>query len=114
MTLFMGDQQLDSIYLLTKGVYCTYLMHFGALLALLLWCKYHKCYCEHTQMCADNKPCMYTRRAKLGQIQGGGVAEGQLRFDKGGGGVAIFFYYLRVKNITFLSFYAKRLKKAYF
>ena len=30
-----------------------------------------------------------------------GVAEGQLRFVKGGGGVAIIFYFLRVKNITF-------------
>ena len=27
-----------------------------------------------------------TRRAKLGQIQGGGVAESQPRFNKGGGG----------------------------
>ena len=26
------------------------------------------------------------RRAKLGQIQGGGVAEGHPRYDKGGGG----------------------------
>ena len=93
MTLFMGDQQLDSIYLLTKGVYCTYLMHFGALLALLLWCKYHKCYCEHTQMCADNKPCMYTRRAKLGQIQGGGGCRGpaKIRQRGGGGGLQYFF-----------------------
>ena len=40
-----------------------------------------------------------TRRAKLGQIQGGGVAEGHPRFDKGG--VAIIFYFLRVKNRTF-------------
>ena len=38
------------------------------------------------------------RRAKLGQIQGG-VAEGQPRFDKGGG--CNIFYFLRVKNITF-------------
>ena len=52
-----------------------------------------------------------SRRAKLGQIQGGGVAEGQPRFEKGG--VAIIFYFLRVKNITFWSFYAKRLKNAY-
>ena len=29
----------------------------------------------------------------------GGVAEGQPRFDKGG--VAIIFYFLRVKNVTF-------------
>ena len=35
----------------------------------------------------------FTRRAKLGQIQGG-VAEGQPRFDKGGG-VAIFFTFMR-------------------
>ena len=35
--------------------------------------------------------CSITRRAKLGQIQGGGVAEGQPRFDKGGGGVAVIF-----------------------
>ena len=42
----------------------------------------------------------------------GGVAEGHPRFDKGG--VAIIFYFLRVKNITFWSFYVKRLKKAYF
>ena len=41
-----------------------------------------------------------------------GVAEGQPRFDKGG--VAILFYFLRVKIQIFLSFYAKRLKKAYF
>ena len=40
-----------------------------------------------------------SRRAKLGQIQGGGVAEGQLSFDKGG--VAIIVYFLRIKNITF-------------
>ena len=40
------------------------------------------------------------RHAKLGQIQGGGgVAEGYPRFDKGG--VAIIFYFLRVKNGTF-------------
>ena len=32
----------------------------------------------------------------------GGVTEGQPRFDKGG--VAIFFYLLRVKNIPFQSF----------
>ena len=31
----------------------------------------------------------------------GGVAEGHPRFDKGGGGVAIIFYFLRVKNGTF-------------
>ena len=42
--------------------------------------------------------CAYTpvigiRRTKLGQIQGGGVAEGQPRFDKGGWGVAIIFYF---------------------
>ena len=41
-----------------------------------------------------------SRRAKLGQIQGG-VAEGQPSFDKEGGGVAILFYFLRVKNTTF-------------
>ena len=52
----------------------------------------------------------HIRRAKFGQIQGGGVAEGQLKFDKGGG-VAIIFYFLHVKNIAFYSFYAKRLKK---
>ena len=40
-----------------------------------------------------------TRRAKLGQIQGG-VAEGHPRFDKGGVAI-IFFYFLRVKNRTF-------------
>ena len=42
------------------------------------------------------------RRAKLGQIQGGGVAEGLPRFDKGG--VAIIIYLLHVKNRTFLEF----------
>ena len=43
---------------------------------------------------------MFVRRAKLGKIQGGGgVAEGQPRFDKGG--VAIIFYFLRDKDITF-------------
>ena len=41
---------------------------------------------------------MFVRRAKLGKIQGG-VAEGQPRFDKGG--VAIIFYFLRDKDITF-------------
>ena len=46
-------------------------------------------------LCFQNN---YTsRRAKLGQIQGG-VAEGHPRFDKGG--VVIFFYFLRVKNRT--------------
>ena len=49
------------------------------------------------------------RRVKLGQIQGE-----LTRLDKGGGGVVIIFYLLSVKNITFFSFYAKRLKKAYF
>ena len=42
----------------------------------------------------------------------GGVAEDHPRFNKGG--VAIIFHFLRVKNRTFRSFYAKRLKKAYF
>ena len=35
------------------------------------------------------KKASISRRAKLGQIQGGGVAEGHPRFDKGG--VAIIF-----------------------
>ena len=49
-------------------------------------------------------------QARQTRPNSGGVAEGQPRFDKGG--VAIIFYFLRVKNIPFLSFYAKRLKKA--
>ena len=39
-----------------------------------------------------------SRRAKLDQNLGG-VAEGQISTK--GGGVAIIFYFLRVKNITF-------------
>ena len=42
---------------------------------------------------------VHFRRAKLDKIQGGGVAEGQPRFDKGG--VAAIFLLLRDKNITF-------------
>ena len=38
------------------------------------------------------------RRAKPGQIQGGGVAESQPRSTKGG--CNIYFYFLLVKNIT--------------
>ena len=52
-----------------------------------------------------------SRRAKLGQIQGG-VAEGQPSFDKEGGGCNNGLL-LRFKNITFWSFYAKRLKRAH-
>ena len=51
-------------------------------------------------------------QARQTRPNSGGVAEGHPRFDKGG--VAIIFYFLRVKNRTFWSFYAKRLKKAYF
>ena len=42
---------------------------------------------------------VHFRRANLAKIQGGGVAEGQPRFDKGG--VAAIFLLLRDKNITF-------------
>ena len=41
-----------------------------------------------------------TRRAKLGQIQGG-LQRAIQDSTKGGGGGAINFYYLRVKNRTF-------------
>ena len=51
-------------------------------------------------------------QARQTRPNSGGVAEGHPRFEKGG--VAIIFYFLRVKNRTFWSFYAKRLKKAYF
>ena len=50
------------------------------------------------------------RRAKLGQIQGG-LQRAIQDSTKGG---CNNFLLLRVKNITFWSFYAKRLKKAYF
>ena len=40
-----------------------------------------------------------SRRAKLGKIQGGGVAEGQPRFDKGG--VANFFTFYAIKISLF-------------
>ena len=42
-------------------------------------------------------------QARQNRPNSGGVAEGHPRFDKGGGGrgVAIFFYFLRVQNITF-------------
>ena len=41
-------------------------------------------------------------QARQTRPNSGGVAEpGHPRFDKGGGGVAIFFYFLRVKNRTF-------------
>ena len=52
------------------------------------------------------------RRAKLGQIQGGGC-RGPSKIRQRG--VAIIFYFLRVKNRTLnASFYAKRLINAYF
>ena len=51
-------------------------------------------------------------QARQTRPNSGGVAEGHPRFDKGG--VAIIFYFLRFKNRTFWSFYAKRLIKAYF
>ena len=38
-------------------------------------------------------------QARQTRPNSGGVAEGHPRFDKGG--VAIFFYFLRVKNRTF-------------
>ena len=41
-----------------------------------------------------------SRRAKLGQIQGG-VAEGQPSFDKEGGGVAIMVYFYVLKISLF-------------
>ena len=63
--------------------------------------------------CFLNVSCMY-RRAKLGQIQGGLQRAIQDLTKGGGGGVAIIVYFLRVKNRTFQSFYAKRFKKAYF
>ena len=40
-----------------------------------------------------------TRRAKLGQIQGGGLQRASQDSTKWG--VAIIYYFLRVKNITF-------------
>ena len=40
-----------------------------------------------------------SRRAKLGQIQGG--VERAIQDSTKGGGVAIIFYFLRVKNRTF-------------
>ena len=55
---------------------------------------------------------MITIQARQTRPNSGGVEEGYPRFDKGG--VAIIFYFLRVKNRTFQRFYAKRLKKAYF
>ena len=51
-------------------------------------------------------------QARQTRPNSGGVAEGHPIFDKGG--VAIIFSFLRVKKRTFSSFYAKRLKKAYF
>ena len=42
---------------------------------------------------------LYCIQARQTRPNSGGVAEGQPRFDKGG--VAIFFYFLRVKNIAF-------------
>ena len=41
----------------------------------------------------------YYNQARQTRPNSGGVAEGQPRFDKGG--VAIIFYFLRVKNIAF-------------
>ena len=52
-----------------------------------------------------------SRRAKLGQIQGGLQRASQVLTKRGGGcnnGLL-----LRFKNITFWSFYAKRLKRAH-
>ena len=73
------------------------------------------------------------RRAKLGQIQGGRVAEGQPRFDKGGVAIIFFTFYalkiehfrvftyaikkglflriLRYKKVPFLEFLRKSIKK---
>ena len=64
-------------------------------------------------MCYIKEQLLNSRRAKLGQIQGGCRGPAKIR-QRGGGGVAIFFYFLRVKNRFFFRFYAKRLKKAYF
>ena len=42
---------------------------------------------------------IYYNQARQTRPNSGGVAEGHPRFDKGG--VAIIFYFLRVKNRTF-------------
>ena len=52
-----------------------------------------------------------SRRAKLGQIQGGGCRV-PVKFRQRGGGCNNGLL-LRFKNITFWSFYAKRLKRAH-
>ena len=44
-------------------------------------------------------PCDRVRQARQTRPNSGGVAESQPRFDKGG--VAIIFYFFRVKNRTF-------------
>ena len=53
-----------------------------------------------------------SRRAKLGQIQGGGGGcRGPAKFrQRGGGGVAIMVYFYALKISLF---YAKRLKRAH-
>ena len=56
--------------------------------------RQHAIFCKY--ICAQ---------ARQTRPNSGGVAEGHLRFDKV---VAIIFYFLRVKNRTFQSFYAKR------
>ena len=43
--------------------------------------------------------CETLKQARQTRPNSGGVPEGQPRFDKGGG--CKFFYFLRVKNITF-------------
>ena len=48
-------------------------------------------------------------QARQTRPNSGGVAEGHPRFDKGG--VAIIFYFLRVKNFNFFEFLRKAIKK---
>ena len=67
----------------------------SVVIVIVITCKEVERHLKSLTNLPDNSD---SRRAKLGQIQGG-VAEGQPRFDKGG--VAIFFYFLRVKNRTF-------------
>ena len=71
---------------------------------------YTSCTCiPHVHVYLMNVVCTCTssrvivsRRAKLGQIQGGGGCRGPSKIrQRGGGGFAIIFYFLRVKNITF-------------
>ena len=70
--------------------------------------RFVQTYCFNINYCMNIIPmyyliyCLSQHQARQTRPNSGGVAEGHPRFDKGG--VVIIFYFLRVKNRTFLEF----------